>query len=160
MFFNIKSSILIIQFVCLITWFDHSAAKSIESKLNNLSSILKETDKNGQIVNLMHTKEIKKSSNGPTSQQIIDNLRHSLAELPGEPIGRLIKKRNTYLNVSSIELLLELETSGVEMKDDQAGCFIEIKIIKRIPGRCAIIDGETVCKADNYYKKNDECSNS
>ena len=45
-------------------------------------------------------------------------------------MGKLIDKRNTFLNVSQIEELLELETNSIDVKDEP-GCFIEIRIVSK-----------------------------
>lgn len=65
--------------------------------------------------------------------------RKALAKSPGERLGRLdkqngrllldrvIEKRSAFMNVSSIEELLEQELN--KSLDDEPGCYIEIKIV-------------------------------
>jgi len=161
---RISSSIcLLVSLFCIITV---SNGKSIEprtDRMDKISSIIQESinqqpiiEKNNT-VNPILNKEVANNSDQVSDEMIMNIFRDSLDKLPGESMGKFVEKRSTYLNPSVIEALFESESNSVEIKDEP-GCFIEIKIIKRIPGRCAIMNGEAVCKTDTYYKKNDECS--
>lgn len=87
----------------------------------------------------------------PTLKQTASNLiyftfeqeifRKALDKSPGERLGRLDKqgrfvpdrlmeKRSAYLNVSSIEELLDRESIGDDSAEEP-GCYIEIKIVSQ-----------------------------
>ena len=86
------------------------------------------------------------SSDPPSNPTIVlpgqEIFRKALAKSPGERLGRLdkqngrlvldrvIEKRSAYLNMSSIEELLEQELNSVDTDEPgSSGCYIEIKIV-------------------------------